>query len=281
MRFRWPRPWSPAGLTAAMLLASPFSLAAESPAVTASLEAADVATGHLFNALLYLPTGFVAAALFLEFFAQWKKNRDVEPAILFLLFGAAGTAVGAAGLAYAVSPVGQSTGQVRQFAMWMGVVAAGIATAFYLKRQARNRRLFSLTPVPELSGHIALPRTSGQRGLLIGYRIAVVCAFLLTLVGVSEMPLSHARTQSLADSLRSMTRAWGQPAPATAAPAETPPPPAVPTPPPTAPTVPSLASLLESGTPSAPAPNDSTTTPTPATPPTTPAESTPPPEAPP
>ena len=113
MSFRWPRPTSPAGLMAAMLLASPLSLAAESPVVTASLEGAEVATGHLFNALLYLPTGLVAAALWLEFFAQWKRNRDVEPAILFLLFGAVAAAVSVTALAFAFAPVGRvkSNGQ--------------------------------------------------------------------------------------------------------------------------------------------------------------------------
>ncbi len=250
MSFRWPRSSSPAGLTAAMLLASPLSLAAESPAVTASLEGADVATNHLFNALLYLPGGFVAAVLMLEFFAQWKRNREVEPAVLFLLFGAAGAAVGSAVLAYAVSPVGRGTGELQGYAMWMGVVAAAISAAFYLKRQARNRRLFSLKPLPELSGKIALPRTSGERGLIIGYRIAVVCAFLLTLVGVSEMPLSQARTRSLADSVRSVRDTWGQPAPAVASTAPVSPDQSVPAAPlpsePVAPPVPSLAHLLGS-----------------------------------
>jgi len=250
MNFRWPRSLSPAGLTAAMLLASPLSLAAEAPAVAAALEGADVATGHLFNALLYLPTGFVAAALFLEFFAQWKKNREVEPAILFLLFGAAGAAVGAAALAYLFSPVGRATGQLQSFAMWMGLVAAVISVAFYLKRQARNQRLFSLKPVPELSGRIVLPRTGAQKGLIVGYRIAAVCAFLLTLVGVSEMPLSQARTPSVAEAARKLAASWGQAAPAPVAAASPAPAPASAPEAPAAtatPAVPSLASLLGPG----------------------------------
>jgi len=256
MTSRWPRFLSPAGPAAAMLLASPLSLAAEAPAVTAALEGAEVATGQLFNALLYLPTGLVAGALLLEFFAQWKKNREVEPAILFLLFSAAGAAVAVAALAYAFSPVGRSGGQLQVFGMWMAVVAAVVSAAFYLKRQARNQRLFALKPVPELSGRIVLPRTSGQKGLIVGYRLVLACAFLLTLVGVSEMPLSQARTPSVAAAARTLARSWAPSAPssaavtpAPAAPPETPAPAAVPQP-----AVPSLAALLGPGQPPAPLP---------------------------
>jgi hypothetical protein len=247
---RWPRPTSPAGLMAAMLVASPLSLAAESPAVTATLDGAQVATGHLFNALLYLPTGFLVAVLFLEFFAQWKKNREVEPAILFLLFGAAGAAVGVAALAYAFSPVGRATGQLQSFASWMAVVAAAISAAFYFKRRARTQRLFSLKPVPELSGRIVIPRTGAQKGLIIGYRIAAVCAFLLSLVGVSEMPLSQAPSPSVAQAVRAISRSWSQPAVAAPAPApEAQPESAAPPPAPAKPAAPSLATLLGTGQP--------------------------------
>ena len=288
MFLRWPRPTSPAGLMAAMLLASPLSLAAESPAVTASLEGAEVATGHLFNALLYLPTGFVAAVLFLEYFAQWKKNREIEPAILFLLFGAAGAAVTVAVLAYSFSPVGRASGQLQVFATWMGLVAAAISVAFYLKRQARNQRLFCLNPVPELSGRIVIPRTGAQKGLIVGYRIALLCAFLLTLVGVSEMPLSQARTPSVADAVRKISRTWGQPAASPDPAAATPPsaevaaatPPDAPAP--AAPAAPTLAALLgtgESPTPAATTSAAEATAPAPPPAAVDPAPDTTPPEA--
>ena len=93
-------------------------------------------TGHLFNSLLYLPTGLVLGAMLLEFFAQWKKNREVEPGILFLLFGAAGASVSVAVLAYLFSPVGRASGQLSLFAMWMTVVAAAISTAGWRSRQS-------------------------------------------------------------------------------------------------------------------------------------------------
>ena len=286
MTFRWPRFYPPLVSVAAVLMASPCLSAAESAVAAAAAEGAEVVTGHLFNSLLYLPTGLILGAMLLEFFAQWKKNRDIEPAILFLLFGAAGASVSVAVLAYLFSPVGRASGQLSLFAMWMAVVAAAISAAFYLKRQARSQRLFSLNPAPQLAGRVVVPRTSGQRSLIIGYRIALVVAFLITLVGISEMPLSQARGPSLARATQSLVQAWGQPeSPARSA--VSPPPVVTEAPAPAAPvapaTPPSLAALLgaetpsplaavpatpgpASATPSAPAPS------TPSTPATTPPE---------
>ena len=130
MTFRWPRFYPPVVSVAAVLMASPCLSAAESAVAAAAAEGAEVVTGHLFNSLLYLPTGLVLGAMLLEFFAQWKKNREVEPGILFLLFGAAGASVSVAVLAYLFSPVGRASGQLSLFAMWMTVVAAAISTAF-------------------------------------------------------------------------------------------------------------------------------------------------------
>ena len=296
MTFRWPRFYPPLVSVAAVLMASPCLSAAESAVAAAAAEGAEVVTGHLFNSLLYLPTGLILGAMLLEFFAQWKKNRDIEPAILFLLFGAAGASVSVAVLAYLFSPVGRASGQLSLFAMWMAVVAAAISVAFYLKRQARSQRLFSLNPAPQLAGRVVVPRTSGQRSLIIGYRIALVVAFLITLVGISEMPLSQARGPSLARATQSLVQAWGQPeSPARSA--VSPPPVVTEAPAPAAPvapaTPPSLAALpgaeppsplaavpatpvSASATPSAPALSTPSTpapvTPTPSTPATTPPE---------
>lgn len=290
MTFRWPRFYPPVVSVAAVLMASPCLSAAESAVAAAAAEGAEVVTGHLFNSLLYLPTGLVLGAILLEFFAQWKKNREVEPGILFLLFGAAGASVSVAVLAYLFSPVGRASGQLSLFAMWMAVVAAAISAAFYLKRQARSQRLFSLNPAPQLAGRVVVPRTSGQRGLIIGYRIALVLAFLITLVGISEMPLSQARGPSLARATQSLVQAWGQPE-SPVRPAVTASSPAVteaqtPAAPVTPAAPPSLASLLGAETPSplaavpatpAPAPSTPSTpapvTPAPSVPATTPPES--------
>lgn len=278
MTFRWPRFYPPLVSVAAVLMASPCLSAAESAVAAAAAEGAEVVTGHLFNSLLYLPTGLVLGAILLEFFAQWKKNREVEPGILFLLFGAAGASVSVAVLAYLFSPVGRASGQLSLFAMWMAVVAAAISAAFYLKRQARSQRLFSLNPAPQLAGRVVVPRTSGQRGLIIGYRIALVLAFLITLVGISEMPLSQARGPSLARATQSLVQAWDQPE-SSVRPAVTAPSPAVteaPTPvaPVTPAAPPSLASLLGAETPSPLAAVPATPVPAPSTP-SAPAPSTP------
>ena len=277
MTFRWPRFYPPLVSVAAVLMASPCLSAAESAVAAAAAEGAEVVTGHLFNSLLYLPTGLILGAMLLEFFAQWKKNRDIEPAILFLLFGAAGASVSVAVLAYLFSPVGRASGQLSLFAMWMAVVAAAISAAFYLKRQARSQRLFSLNPAPQLAGRVVVPRTSGQRSLIIGYRIALVVAFLITLVGISEMPLSQARGPSLARATQSLVQAWGQPeSPARSA--VSPPPAVTEAPAPAAPvapaTPPSLAALLGAETPSPLAAVPATPVPAPATP-STPAPSNP------
>ncbi len=278
MTFRWPRFYPPVVSVAAVLMASPCLSAAESAVAAAAAEGAEVVTGHLFNSLLYLPTGLVLGAILLEFFAQWKKNREVEPGILFLLFGAAGASVSVAVLAYLFSPVGRASGQLSLFAMWMTVVAAAISAAFYLKRQARSQRLFSLNPAPQLAGRVVVPRTSAQRGLIIGYRIALVVAFLITLVGISEMPLSQARGPSLARATQSLVQAWGQPE-SPVRPAVTAPSPAVteapaPAAPATPAAPPSLASLLGAETPSPLAAVPATPVPAPSTP------STPAPESP-
>ena len=277
MTFRWPRFYPPLVSVAAVLMASPCLSAAESAVAAAAAEGAEVVTGHLFNSLLYLPTGLILGAMLLEFFAQWKKNRDIEPAILFLLFGAAGASVSVAVLAYLFSPVGRASGQLSLFAMWMAVVAAAISVAFYLKRQARSQRLFSLNPAPQLAGRVVVPRTSGQRSLIIGYRIALVVAFLITLVGISEMPLSQARGPSLARATQSLVQAWGQPeSPARSA--VSPPPVVTEAPAPAAPvapaTPPSLAALLGAETPSPLAAVPATPGPAPTTP-STPAPVTP------
>lgn len=285
MIFRWPRFNPPLMSVAAMLTVSPYVSAAESAVAAAAVEGAEVVTGHLFNSLLYLPTGLVLGVMLLEFFAQWKKNREVEPAILFLLFGAAGASVSVAVLAYLFSPVGRASGQLSLFAMWMAVVAAAISSAFYLKRQARSQRLFSLNPAPQLAGRVVVPRTSGQRSLIIGYRIALVVAFLITLVGISEMPLSQARGPSLAQATQSLVQAWGQPE-SPVRPAVSSPPPAVteapaPAVPATPAAPPSLASLLGAETPSPLAvvpPGPAVPAPTPPAPGTPPATTPPEPE---
>ena len=283
MTFRWPRFYPPVVSVAAVLMASPCLSAAESAVAAAAAEGAEVVTGHLFNSLLYLPTGLVLGAILLEFFAQWKKNREVEPGILFLLFGAAGASVSVAVLAYLFSPVGRASGQLSLFAMWMTVVAAAISAAFYLKRQARSQRLFSLNPAPQLAGRVVVPRTSAQRGLIIGYRIALVVAFLITLVGISEMPLSQARGPSLARATQSLVQAWGQPE-SPVRPAVTAPSPAVTeAPAPATPAAPpSLASLLGAETPSPLAAVPATPVLAPSTPstPAPSAPSTPAPESP-
>ncbi len=246
------------GLGSAVLLAPPTLLRAEeSPTTTAALEATDVATGHAFNALLYLPVGFVLAAIWLEYFAQWKKNRDVEPGILFLLFGATGAGLAVIGLALGFSPVGRDNGQISSFAMSLGIATAFTAAAFMLKRKARTLKLFGLEVPAALSGKVNPPRSGGEKLLIIGYRLALVVALVVSVAAVSEMPLSQAKMPSLATAIRGVIHGTPQaPAPVVA----TTPDPAAPDEkaPPPKPEVsagPKLADLLDKRTaPAAPAP---------------------------
>ncbi|MEZ5329209.1 MAG: c-type cytochrome domain-containing protein [Verrucomicrobiales bacterium] len=80
--------------------------------------------------------GLLAAILLLEFFVRWKRNREVEPGILFLLTIAAmlGVAAGAAHFAF--------PGNGGQVAQWPAGCLFGLgisaALAFYFKRRHRD-----------------------------------------------------------------------------------------------------------------------------------------------
>ncbi len=200
------RPITLTGITTAALLASPLCCrAAEAEPLDADAVygALDVAGGHLFNAVLYLPTGLLTGAILLEIFAQWKRNRDIEPGILFLLFSAAGAAAACALFAYAFSPAGFEAARIKTYVMWMAAVAGLAAVTFFLKRTARDQRLFSFRPLPELAGRVTPARYSGQKLLLLGYRALLGVAWVISLAGLSVMPLTHAPAKPLGQALRS------------------------------------------------------------------------------
>lgn len=193
-----------ASLVSTMFLATAWPLLAATEPLTEDsvYGTVDAAGGHLFNALLYLPTGLLTAALLLEGFAQWKRNREIEPAILFLLFSATGAAAACAIGAQVFTPDGFAPTHISSASTWMGVAAAIAAFAFFLKRTARNQKLFSLRPVPELAGRIVPARSSSQKLLLLGYRMVLVAAWLLSLAGLSEMPLTRAPAKPLGQAMR-------------------------------------------------------------------------------
>lgn len=193
-----------AGWLLSLATVRPLVAAPEPLTEDAIYGAVDAAGGHLFNALLYLPTGLLTAAILLEGFAQWKRNRDVEPAILFLLFSATGAAVACAVGTPLFTPEGFAPFQVQSAATWMGVTGGIAALAFFLKRLARNQRLFSLRPVPELIGQITPARRNSQKLLLLGYRFVLAAAWLLSLAGLSTMPLTRAPAKPLGQAMRRM-----------------------------------------------------------------------------
>jgi hypothetical protein len=258
MTSRWQRKLALSGFLSAVVLAPPvYCWADTSAAASAAIDGTDVVTGHGFNLLLYLPAGLIAAAILLEWFAQWKGNRDVEPGILFLLFSAGGAAVVTALLALAFATVGRQSGELSAFCTWMVVVAGFAALAFFLKRKGRDRKLFALRPPPNLSGRVVVPRTSTQKTLIVGYRIALIFALLVAMAGISEMPVGNVPLKSLAGAIRSVTGSSAAPAATVASSAR--PEEAKPAARPATPEAPKLADLIGQRSPTTPPPGEQET----------------------
>lgn len=260
----------------------------------AAAEAADVAASHLLNLLFYLPAALMAAAVCLEVFAQRKGLRDLEPGILFLLFLAAGGA--AASVAASLWLGAGEGGRFSTFIAWAVLVVVFISVTFYLKRQCRNRRLFSLTPASALIGRVVVPRNSTAKSMIVGYRVLLVLSFVAALAAVSEVPLARVPLQSLAAAVRGVSgpqkvvaaspAAAGEPG-SQIAPAEIPKRRSEPSEPELPPELPSLSALIAPGAtgggsaPSSEASPPPEPEPSPATaPPEGAMAATPPPEAP-
>lgn len=140
----------------------------------------------LLQFLQFLPVALLLASGLLEIFVVSRRDSDAEPGVLWLLF----CTVMAAGMA-AVPAFVEFFWKGNHAALQQGYLAIALAvvasTAWYLKRQGRNRGLLLLNEKFR-SGNpaAALCRKPGQILWVLGYR----CVFLISLTVAAGLLLT-------------------------------------------------------------------------------------------
>ena len=148
--------------------------------------------------LKFIPAGLLLAAACVEGFVLSRRDRDTEPAVLWLLCCAAVAATLVSILGFTlyfvrIDPSGLKSG------LWSGVIAAAASVAWMFKRVARNRSFLLLRERFFDTSNAKLPpsRKPWQAFLLVGYRVALTVAVLcaaaamITLPAVSVNSFSH------------------------------------------------------------------------------------------
>jgi len=143
--------------------------------------------------LTFLPAGLLVAAVCLEGFVLSRRDRDSEPAVLWLLCCAAFTSAISAIICLTlyfvrIYPSGLQTGLVA------GGLAALSSAAWLFKRQARNRSFLLLKELFYDTSNAKLPprRKPRQALLIIGYRLFLALGLLLALGQPVLSPLRNA-----------------------------------------------------------------------------------------
>ncbi len=131
-----------------------------------------------FILLQNLPFGLLLAALLLESFIVSKNRREVEPAVLWLLFWS----ICASGLVILVTLAmffaAGDTSRLRD-GFWGLAVAAIASLAWYFKRQGRNRGLLRLAERFYGADHREAPKPKpGQHFWILGWRVLAVLSLL-------------------------------------------------------------------------------------------------------
>ncbi len=214
----WQRNKTLFGLAMAVLFAPPSASRAEdSTALPPDALPLDHAWGLGLNVFLFLPFGLLLAALVLEAFAVWKKNREIEPGVLFLIF--AGTIAAGASVVFALMflNIGRETGELSRFNMWMVFVGVLGCLAFYLKRKCRNQGLLTLGHALTVATRREPPRTSSQKTLIVGYRFMLGLAILTAFITLGQLPLKKAPVVAFSQlmKVKKGAVAKAEPAPAT------------------------------------------------------------------
>jgi hypothetical protein len=134
-------------------------------------------TDLLTAAIVHVLVGLLGAVLLLEFFVRWKKNRELEPGILFLLMVAVVVGV-AGGVCYLVV----------SSLVWAGsscftlAVTAGLA--FFFKRRHRDILLASEGRATCFKTHVMKHRRHAVEGRLqLGYSLALFFAGTSAVLG--------------------------------------------------------------------------------------------------
>lgn len=131
----------------------------------------------LLQFLEFLPAGLLVAAVCLEGFVLSRRDRDSEPAVLWLLCCAAVAAALVSILGFTlyftgVDPEGLKSG------LWSGILAAAASVAWMFKRVARNRSFLLLRERFYDTSNANRPpcRKPWQAFLIIGYRATLSAA---------------------------------------------------------------------------------------------------------
>jgi hypothetical protein len=131
----------------------------------------------LIALVLQLPLGLLLAAGLLECFVVFKNRRDAEPAVLWLLTCTSVVALICAGIHFLMKGT-------PDYAIWVAGAAALAGIGFWFKRQARNKGVVSLKDRFYAPGSYTPTKMPGQTFLILGYRMSLVVAFALTLLGL-------------------------------------------------------------------------------------------------
>ena len=127
----------------------------------------------------FLPAGLLVAAVCLEGFVLSRRDRDSEPAVLWLLCCAAVAAALAGILGFTLyftglDPEGLKSG------LWSGLLAAAASVAWMFKRVARNRSFLLLRERFYDTSNANRPpcRKPWQAFLILGYRATLAAALI-------------------------------------------------------------------------------------------------------
>ena len=138
--------------------------------------------------LKFIPAGLLIAAACVEAFVLSRRDRDSEPAVLWLLCCAAVSATVVSVLGFTlffiqVDPSGMRTG------LGLGAVAAAASVAWMFKRGARNRSFLLYRELFYDTSNANRPprRKPWQAFLVIGYRMAMTIAVLGGIIGIGAL----------------------------------------------------------------------------------------------
>ena len=139
--------------------------------------------------LKFIPAGLLVAAACVEGFVLSRRDRDAEPAVLWLLCCAAVAATIVSILSFTlyfvrIDPSGLKSG------LWSGIIAATASVAWIFKRVARNRSFLLVRERFFDTSNAKLPprRRPWQAFLLIGYRVALINAVLCGAAAMITLP---------------------------------------------------------------------------------------------
>ena len=177
----------------------------------------------LLQFLRFIPAGLLIAAVCVESFVLSRRDRDSEPAVLWLLCCAAVAAAIVSILSFTLYFVEIDFSGLKS-GLWSGAIAAAASVAWMLKRIARNRSFLLLGERFFDTSNRKLPprRKPWQALLLVGYRVVLTVAVLCGAGALIALPKWSGAGYSRS-SLPGVTAAS-----AVAVPASAPVPPAVP-----------------------------------------------------